>query len=140
MSEMLRADLAGGEQQLLKPRVYNIVVSMLITATFENGLEEAAVHARMLKYIVYKLSSRTSKDIDLGISYKAMWNDFDQASKTLARMAFNGDWVADLSRPGWQQALKDYLLYQVRLRRVSTKASRTTRTGDFAPCSSTSGS
>jgi hypothetical protein len=56
---------------------------MLITAIFENGLEEAAVHARMVKYIMYKLSSRTSKDVDLGILYKAMWHEFDRASKTL---------------------------------------------------------
>jgi hypothetical protein len=107
MSRMLRAYLAGGEQHLFKPRVYNIVVSMLITAIFENGLEEAAVHARMLEYIMYKLNSRTSKEVDLGILYKVMWHDFHRASKTLARMTFNGDWVANLFRPGWQQALKD---------------------------------
>lgn len=83
-------------------------MSLLIAAVFEDALDEAAVHVKMLKYFLYEHSSRIGQEIDLGTLMTISWYDFHRASKGLTRPIFDFDgWVADQFRPGWQQALKD---------------------------------
>jgi hypothetical protein len=107
-SELLRARLKSGEQDLVVSQVCPIVVSMLITAVFEDAFEEAAIHVKMLKYLLYTHSSRVGKEVDLGTLFTILWYDFHRASKALTRPIFDfGGWVAEQFLPGWQQALKD---------------------------------
>jgi hypothetical protein len=107
-SELLRARLTKSEYPLVVSQVYPIVVSMLIGAVFEDALDEAAIHIKMLKHLLYTHSSRVDKEVDLATLLAVSCFDFHRASKALARPIFDfGGWLADRFRPGWQQALKE---------------------------------
>lgn len=105
---LLRARLTESENPLVMSQVYTIVVSMLIGAVFEDALDEAAIHIKMLKHLLYTHSSRADKTVDLATLLAVSCFDFHRASKALIRPIFDFDgWLADQFRPGWQQALKD---------------------------------
>lgn len=107
-SQLLRARLRKGKCPLVVSQVYPIIVSMLIGAVFEDALDEAAIHIKMLKQLLYAESSRVDQKVDLAILLAVSCFDFHRASKALARPIFDfGGWLSDQFRPGWQQALQD---------------------------------
>lgn len=107
-SQLLRARLTKGKSPLVVSQVYPIIVSMLIGAVFEDALDEAAIHIKMLKQLLYAESSRVDQKVDLAILLAVSCFDFHRASKALARPIFDfGGWLSDQFRPGWQQALQE---------------------------------
>jgi hypothetical protein len=106
-SEMLRARLSGGEQQIFESKAYQVVVSMMITAVFEDALEEAAVHVKMLKHVLSDHSSRRGKEVDLRTLYTIVWYDFIRTCKGLTRPLFDFlGWVPDQFSSEWQEAMR----------------------------------
>lgn len=104
--QLLRAHLLQGGQSLRSPDAIQCMISLLITAVFEDALEDAVIHLTILKSLLYLQSAESP--VDFGLLFTVAWYDFQQASKTLTRPILDFDgWVAEQFRPGWEQALRE---------------------------------
>ncbi|KIW12551.1 hypothetical protein PV08_09828 [Exophiala spinifera] len=104
---MLRFHVAReGNRALWLSEATQCIVSLLITAFFEDNLEESTFHLRILREMLYTQSS--AGDLDHGFLFTVLWYDFQQASKSLRNPVLDFSvWAADQYRPGWEQALHD---------------------------------